>query len=231
MLPGWIGETPLEQRSDINILDSAAASLARQIAFCGREAEKCLNVVWANRTGHDDRMTYFNQVERFMRLSAELAGAIARLKTDTNTRRQIISVEHIERSVSPADAVEQPAPPLATYGRIEAIADTGADEMMEHTGEDAGAEVPEETCDVAPAPDARTEQRKNFAIHFAQNRIGQAARDRRENEDTIRRLIDTAEPEPRDFEAADAEIARRESWGRGEGSGVVKTNQCGRTVE
>ena len=87
----------------INALGDAAQTLAQEIAFCRMAAERCLNAAW-HTVRPDQAETARNllsQGESFMRLSTELAAALAKLKGDANTHRQHISVERFERPAPP----------------------------------------------------------------------------------------------------------------------------------
>jgi hypothetical protein len=87
----------------INALGDAAQTLAQEIAFCRMSAERCLNTAWHATRPEQAEMAgnLLSQGENFMRLSAELADALAKLKGDANTHRQHISVERFEHPAPP----------------------------------------------------------------------------------------------------------------------------------
>lgn len=220
------------EANTINALDDAAGSLARQIAVCTSTVERCLS---DSRNPHYDvnaRRQCFNQVEMFMRLSVELAGGLAKLKADSNTHRQHISVERIERSAAPQESVT----PIRVAEHARAI-DAGSPERVEADEHEADIDAGVADRDVdaaggASTADAGAQERDRLAMIAAQNRVGQTARDRGENDGGIAWLIAHAEPEPEDYAHVDAVLARTgkrtasDPGGEG-GGGVEQTIRCG----
>lgn len=80
-----------------NALGDAAETIAGEIACCRESAEGCIKAAWGSGPEEPEtRRALLERAEAFMRLSAELAAALAKLKGDGQVHRQHISVEHIE---------------------------------------------------------------------------------------------------------------------------------------
>jgi len=109
----WVMQEEPKNTSHTNALADAAETIAHQLGHARLFAEYYTTRAWNDRPpGESVDYSYLEQAQKMMRLTAELAGSLARLRG--GEMRQHIVVERIERaapaSATPGGGGEGPIP-------------------------------------------------------------------------------------------------------------------------